>query len=80
MLHSELLAQIPLFDTLAPEDLEALGQRMTERSYKAGERVFAQGDKCGGCGTNKSCVDNNINYGVGCSSCRVSGGPTTNPK
>lgn len=45
MLHSELLAQIPLFDTLAPEDLEALGNRMTERKYKAGERVFAQGDK-----------------------------------
>lgn len=45
MLHSELLAQIPLFDTLAPEDLEALGNRMTERTYKGGERVFAQGDK-----------------------------------
>jgi uncharacterized membrane protein len=45
MLHSELLAQIPLFDTLAPEDLEALGQRMTERPYKAGESVFAKGDQ-----------------------------------
>ena len=45
MLHSELLAQIPLFDTLAPEDLEALGNRMTERAFKAGEAVFAQGDK-----------------------------------
>jgi CRP/FNR family cyclic AMP-dependent transcriptional regulator len=45
MLHSELLAQIPLFDTLAPEDLEALGNRMVERNFKAGEPVFAQGDK-----------------------------------
>lgn len=45
MLHSELLAQIPLFDTLAPEDLEALGNRMTERIFKAGEPVFAQGDE-----------------------------------
>jgi uncharacterized membrane protein len=45
MLHSELLAQIPLFDTLAPEDLDALGQRMTERAYKAGDSVFAKGDK-----------------------------------
>jgi uncharacterized membrane protein len=45
MLHSELLAQIPLFDTLAPEDLEALGQRMTERPFKAGDSVFAKGDK-----------------------------------
>lgn len=44
MLHSELLAQIPLFDTLAPEDLEALGQRMTERPFKTGEAVFAMGD------------------------------------
>jgi uncharacterized membrane protein len=45
MLHSELLAQIPLFDTLAPEDLDALGNRMTERKFGAGETVFAQGDK-----------------------------------
>jgi len=44
MLHSELLAQIPLFDTLAPEDLEALGQRMTERAFKTGEHVFEMGD------------------------------------
>ncbi len=44
MLHSELLAQIPLFDTLAPEDLDALGQRMTERAFKAGDPVFAMGD------------------------------------
>lgn len=45
MLHSELLAQIPLFDTLAAEDLEALAKRMTERTFKAGEVVFNQGDK-----------------------------------
>lgn len=43
MLHSELLAQIPLFDTLAAEDLEALGRRMTERAYKAGDVVFDKG-------------------------------------
>lgn len=45
MLHSELLAQIPLFDTLAAEDLEALAERMTERHYKAGEKVFAMDDE-----------------------------------
>jgi uncharacterized membrane protein len=45
MLHSELLAQIPLFDTLAPEDLDALGNRMTERTFKAGQPVFAMGDE-----------------------------------
>jgi uncharacterized membrane protein len=45
MLRSELLAQIPLFDTLAAEDLEALAQRMTERQFKTGEMVFNKGDK-----------------------------------
>ncbi len=45
MLHSELLAQIPLFDTLEAEDLDALGRRMTERAYKAGEVVFDKGAK-----------------------------------
>lgn len=45
MLHAELLAQIPLFDTLAAEDLEALAKRMTERRFKAGEGVFAKDDK-----------------------------------
>jgi uncharacterized membrane protein len=44
MLHSELLAQIPLFDTLAAEDLEALASRMTERHYKPAEKVFDKGD------------------------------------
>jgi uncharacterized membrane protein len=45
MLHAELLAQIPLFDTLAAEDLDALASRMTERKYTSGERVFEKGDK-----------------------------------
>lgn len=45
MLHSELLAQIPLFDTLSQEDTEALAKRLTERRYKAGEMVFAKDDK-----------------------------------
>ena len=45
MLHSELLAQIPLFDTLAAEDLEALAGRMTERHFKVGEKVFDKNDE-----------------------------------
>ena len=45
MLHSELLAQIPLFDTLAAEDLEALAGRMTERHFKVGEKVFDKDDE-----------------------------------
>lgn len=44
MLHSELLAQIPLFDTLAADDLAALASRMTERRFKAGEKVFDKND------------------------------------
>ena len=44
MLHSELLAQIPLFDTLGAEDLEALAGRMTERPFKGGEKVFDKND------------------------------------
>ena len=44
MQHSDLLAQIPLFDTLASEDLEALASRMTERQFKAGEKVFDKND------------------------------------
>jgi CRP/FNR family transcriptional regulator, cyclic AMP receptor protein len=44
-MHAELLAQIPLFDTLATEDLEALAERMTERKFKANEVVFNKGDR-----------------------------------
>ena len=44
MLHSELLAQIPLFDTLAAEDLEALAGRMSEVHFKALEKVFDKND------------------------------------
>lgn len=45
MEHSELLAQIPLFDTLAAEDLQALASRMTERRFQAGQRVFDKDDQ-----------------------------------
>lgn len=45
MLHAELLAQIPLFDTLAAEDLDALAHRMTKREFKTGEAVFHKGDE-----------------------------------
>lgn len=44
MSRADLLAQIPLFDTLAAEDLDALANRMTERRYGPGEKVFDQGD------------------------------------
>jgi CRP/FNR family transcriptional regulator, cyclic AMP receptor protein len=44
MRPTELLAQIPLFQGLADEDLEALSTRLSERAFKAGEIVFAMGD------------------------------------
>ncbi len=45
MLQADLLSQIPLFDSLSDEDREALGKRLNERPFKAGESVFAKGDK-----------------------------------
>ena len=44
MRHSDLLAQIPLFEGLTDEDRDALAQRLTEKNYKADEVVFAKGD------------------------------------
>lgn len=44
MQHSDLLAQIPLFDTLSADDLHALAERMTERPFAAGQKVFDKDD------------------------------------
>jgi len=45
MLQADLLAQISLFEGLTDEDREALGARLTERKYKAGDMVFSKGEK-----------------------------------
>jgi len=45
VLHADLLAQLPLFDTLSREDVEALASRLTERPFKANELVFEKGSK-----------------------------------
>jgi uncharacterized membrane protein len=45
MRPADLLAQIPLFQGLSDEDREALGQRLAEKRFQAGDVVFAQGDK-----------------------------------
>ncbi len=45
MLHSELLSQIPLFDTMSHEDTVALAARLTAKTYAAGTVVFSMGDK-----------------------------------
>ncbi len=45
MLQADLLAQISLFEGLSDEDRQALGARLTEKKFKAGELVFEKGDK-----------------------------------
>ncbi|MGH7296212.1 MAG: DUF1003 domain-containing protein [Polyangiaceae bacterium] len=45
MRPADLLAQIPLFQGLSDEDREALAARLTEKTLKAGDVVFSQGDE-----------------------------------
>jgi uncharacterized membrane protein len=45
MQHSDLLAQIPLFEGLTDEDRDALAQRLSTKRYRPGEIVFSKGDK-----------------------------------
>ena len=45
MRPADLLVQIPLFQGLSDEDREALGERLAEKRFLAGEVVFAQGDR-----------------------------------
>jgi uncharacterized membrane protein len=44
MRPADLLAQIPLFQGLADEDREALATRLAEKTFRAGDIVFSQGD------------------------------------
>jgi len=44
MRPAELLAQISLFQGLSDEDREALAARLTEKTFKAGDIVFSQGE------------------------------------
>ena len=45
MQHSDLLAQISLFEGLSDEDREALARRLQERTFKKDEVVFNKGDE-----------------------------------
>jgi CRP/FNR family transcriptional regulator, cyclic AMP receptor protein len=45
MRPADLLAQIPLFQGLTDKDREALADRLEEKSFKAGDIVFSQGEK-----------------------------------
>ena len=42
--HSPLLARVPIFDGLKPEDLKALGSSLVERKFAAGDLIMNQGD------------------------------------
>jgi uncharacterized membrane protein len=44
MRPSDLLAQIPLFQGLADEDRDALTAKLVEKTFRAGDIVFSQGD------------------------------------
>ncbi len=45
MRPADLLAQISLFQGLSDEDREAIAQRLDEKTFKAGDIVFSQGDQ-----------------------------------
>ena len=45
MRAADLLAQISLFQGLTDEDRESLAKRLNEKTFKAGEIVFSQGDQ-----------------------------------
>ena len=45
MSRQELLANIPLFESLTPEDLDALSRRLEQVEYPDGEVIFRQGDE-----------------------------------
>jgi uncharacterized membrane protein len=44
MRPGELLSQIPLFQGLGDDDCDALAERLAERTFRAGDVVFSQGD------------------------------------
>src|ERR1700693_640076 len=45
MTRQELLANIPLFESPTPEDLDALSRRLEQVEYPEGEVIFRQGDE-----------------------------------
>jgi len=43
--RQELLANIPLFESLTPEDLESLSRRLEQTEFAVGDVIFNQGDQ-----------------------------------
>ena len=44
-MDTSVLKGVPLFKDLEPEDLEALGELMSETSLKRGDSLFREGDE-----------------------------------
>src|ERR1700736_1025110 len=64
MNRQELLAHIPLFESLTPEDLDALSNRLEEANYADSDVIFRQGDD----GSSLFIIDDGaveISYGEG---------------
>src|SRR5438445_188504 len=62
--RQELLAHIPLFESLTPEDLDKLSKRLEETDYAEGDVIFRQGDE----GSSLFIIDEGgveISYGEG---------------
>ena len=45
MTRQELLASIPLFESLTAEDLDALARRLEDSEFASGDVIFSQGDE-----------------------------------
>ncbi|HYS52496.1 MAG TPA: DUF1003 domain-containing protein [Thermoanaerobaculia bacterium] len=64
MTRQELLAHIPLFESLTPQDLDALSKRLEQTDYAEGDVIFKQGDE----GSSLFVIDEGaveISYGEG---------------
>jgi uncharacterized membrane protein len=64
MTRQELLAHIPLFESLTPQDIDALSNRLEEIRYAEGDIIFKQGDE----GSSLFLIDDGaveISYGEG---------------
>jgi CRP/FNR family transcriptional regulator, cyclic AMP receptor protein len=62
--RQELLAHIPLFESLTPQDIDALSNRLEEIGYAEGQVIFKQGDE----GSSLFIIDEGaveISYGEG---------------
>src|SRR5260221_3128231 len=68
--RGELLASIPLFESLTEDDLASLSKRLEEIEYNEGDVIFAQGDE----GSSLFIIDDGgveISYGDGVAKVRL---------